>query len=114
MLFQTRKVLGLIVWYDDGQVFRVVNEAEWAALPDDGLVEAVIYFDDGRRNTLGAMDWYFYAPHPDGPIYGSDIYTTPDEIRRRYPGAIVKRGKWVPEETMARITAEALAAKWNA
>ena len=113
MADDSREVLGLMAWYDGGQIFKVVTPLDFAELPDDGVLEIVVYFDDGRRNFLGAMDYYFYAPHADGPIYGSDIHTTADEIRRRYPGAVVKRGKWVPEATMARVTAEALDAKWD-
>lgn len=107
-----RKVLGLIVWYDSGEPYRVKTPEDWAALPDDGVVECVVYFDDGRRNSLGGHDWYFYAPHPDGPIYGSQTYTTEKEIKKRYPGANVKRGKWVPEATLHRVAEEAVKARW--
>lgn len=111
-----RKVLGLIAWYDGLEavdVFRIETPRAFEALPPDGVIEMAVYFDDGRRNMLGGHDFYFYAPHRDGQIYGSESYTTEDEIKRRYPGAIVKRGKWVPEETMARVAELALAAKWG-
>lgn len=108
-----RRVLGLLVYYDGGSVYRVTTPDQWAAMPDFGVIEAVIYFDGGRRNTLGGNRFYFYAPHPDGPIWASMNAETKKEIEEKYPGAIVKQGKWVPETTMERVSAQAIADGWE-
>ena len=111
MTLEPRTVLGIDVWYDDMK-YRITTSEAWAALPEDGIVEVLVHYSDGRKNTFGGHDFYFYAPHVEGPIYGSTSNTTRKEIKRRYPGAVVKLGKWVPEATLCRVQKEAAEARW--
>jgi hypothetical protein len=108
----TRKVLGLLVYYDGGTVYRVETPEEWAAMPDFGIIEAVVYFDDGRRNTLGGHNFYLHYLHEDGPVWMSMTADSEEAVKAMYPNATVKRGKWVPEITMRRVVDQAMAEKW--
>jgi len=86
----------------------------WEDLPDDGLLGIRWYEDkfkepDPNGNTvriglkMTGMDYYFQAPGPNGIIMGADIdhreVDRKEEIQRRYPGAVVKRGKWTDPDT---------------
>lgn len=112
------KIIGWAVWYDDGTMLTS-KETTWESLPDDGVIEIVLYKSDGSRRIMDAHDWYFRAPNrylpgwEDGWIYGHDTYTTKEEIQRRYPGASIKRGRWVSEERMHEFSNRALAFKWE-
>lgn len=93
------------VWYDDGTVYDSCRR-DWAGLPDDGLLVKMLYYDDGTRQIQQGADYYFVAPHAEGDIHGAS--SAPLEvIRRRYPGAIVKRGRWAPDGYYRRICEEA-------
>lgn len=103
-------VLGWRVWYDDGTVFDS-RRHRWVDLPEDGVLVRMIYYRDGRQIQQG-MDYYYEAPHGSGePILGTARAT--DDLARRYPGAVIKRGRWAPDAYYRRIVDAAMASTWT-
>lgn len=109
------KTLGWVVWVDsfDSIVRYSSKDVAWADVPDDGIVYKMLYkdVDDGTdrqlnppnsREAMIGVDNYFEAPHRDGTIYGSGNESI-ESIQARYPGAVVKKGKWVPSETFSDV-----------
>ncbi len=105
------RTLGWVAWVDTvtGIVRFSSKETPWVDVPDDGIVYKMLYkvVDDGTNRQLNppnsreemiGVDHYFEAPHRDGTIYGSSNESI-EVIEARYPGAVVKKGKWVPSET---------------
>lgn len=106
------KVIAWKVWYTGGAAF-CSDAASWNDLPDDGVLGVVTVFDDRHTGTgarlkrsIDGRDWYWRSPGIDGePIFGfSD--DDPDEIRSRYPGAVLLRGKWASDPEMYRVMDE--------
>lgn len=90
-------VEGWRAYYTDGRAFDSATH-DWVDLPDDGLLVLVIYYDrwsgDGtvqQRMTLDGDDHYFHVPGTE--LFGCNNDPI-EEIERRFPGAVVKRGKW--------------------
>ncbi len=119
-------ILGWSVWIDTPEgVDQLESRATaWADVPDDGIIYKMLYKNDGdgleenqnpnlvsRRESMVGVDHYFEAPHADGTIYGSSNDPAA-EIVERYPGAIIKRGKWVPLETFDKVRRLALEYVW--
>ena len=105
------KVIGWRVWVDGGKVYDSRHNT-WDSVPFDGIIQMVTYKESNYREMFSGHDYYFHAPHPKGTIYGCNNDSL-EEIEKRYPGAIIKRGKWVPPEEMARIQKEATEYKWQ-
>lgn len=104
------KVIGWRVWVDDGRIFTSINH--WADIPEDGIILMYIYKEGGYREGFSGHDHYFHAPHSEGTIYGCNDDPI-EEIEKRYPGAIVKKGKWVPPEVFERVQKEAVEYEWQ-
>ena len=113
---EPKRIVALAVWYEEGPPHEFVEpnlDIEWLVLPEDGL-QAIkgLYNHVNPSNevpyafSLSGCDWYFMTP--DG-IVGGDTNTTKEEIERRYPGAVVKRGKWTSPANIDRINAEVAA-----
>ncbi len=109
-------VAGFIVWYAD-LTSHSSRDISWESMPEDSVVCVVLYFtkrdDYGRRYSeiLQGYDWYFRVPPSgfDSAVYGyGSLDDTPDGIRARYPGAVVKRGKWVSTPRYAMIIESAV------
>lgn len=102
--------VGWLAWYTEGRRYSS-DETAWDDLPDDGALLFVVYFDRTtpggvrHKRILSGADYYFRQ----GPLL-ADTNDPPDEIRRRYPGAVIKRGKWTTDDDMARVLAEAKSA----
>ena len=104
-------VIAWRAWYAGGASY-CSSGTSWDELPDDGVLGVVTIFSKRAPNgarlkrMIDGRDWYWRAPGLDGePIYGfSD--DDPDEIRDRYPGAELKRGKWTSDPEMSRVMAE--------
>lgn len=109
-------VAGWRVWYTDERVFAS-DATDWRALPDDGVLVFVIYYDafsggDGsvrRRQILSGEDWYFHVP--DSDLYGANSDPL-DENEARYPDAVYKRGKWTDAATFERVREQARDSTW--
>ncbi len=107
------EVLGWRAWYAGGTVYDS-RSTTWANLPDDGALAFVIYFagnipggvHSSLRRIMTGTDYYF--------LVGPDLYAqsddAPEEITRRYPGAILKRGRWAPDYEMMAAHETAMAA----
>ena len=103
-------VRGWKVWYGPDDVYP---SHDWAIAPDDGVQCVVVYFSDDdalghpKRLVLSGDSFYFLAAELDHPVCSND---SPDEIHARYPGASIKRGKWLSSEdfteTMRRAHAD--------
>ncbi len=104
------KVIGWRVWVDDEIGVYDSNDHEWLMIPCDGIILMYVYKEGGYREGFSGHDHYFHAPHKEGIIYGCNDDSV-EEIEKRYPRAIIKKGKWVPSEMMSRIQSEAL--KYN-
>lgn len=101
-------VIGHRVWYSDGAVLT----DPWEELPDDGILIKMLYFKDGTKEIQHGLDFYYEAPHPSGGIIrGAGMKE--DQIVDRYPGAIIKRGIWSPNEFYHKAVEEAMASNGN-
>lgn len=105
------KVIGWRVWIDSNRIYDS-REHTWKDVLNDGIILMYTYKAGGYREGFSGHDHYFQAPHPEGVIYGCNDDST-EEIEIRYPGAVIKKGKWVPSEVMARIQKEAIEYKWQ-
>lgn len=100
-------VIGWRAYYTEDREY-VSNEDDWMDLPDDGLLIVVLYGIrqdlDGNehvhRRIRAGYDWYFHVP--DTTLYAGNN-DPPDEIMTRYPRAILKRGKWAPEDEYRHV-----------
>lgn len=106
-------IIGWRAWYEiaDGWIVYDSNMMAWEDLPDDGMLALRWYEDTEKPNNPGipnglkltGVDYYFMAPGPQGEIMGGDIdrreINVKEEIKQRYPGAVVKRGKWTDPDT---------------
>jgi hypothetical protein len=90
------QIIGWKVWYEDGQVFDA-KTYEWKNIPDDGVLLVMLYQE--KRDTSGyryriihqGNDYYWTTPSS-----GLEVFSSNEHPGERYPGAIIKRGKWVP------------------
>jgi len=103
-------VVGWKIWYADGTIFSPQN-GSWDTVPDDGVVEVVVYFDglDGQdrytREVFSGDDWYF----SDGAqLFGSNSNSLATN-QSRYPQCSFKQGMWVSADEMNHISALAIA-----
>ena len=97
-------VTGWRAWYVGGRVYDSKTTA-WADLPDDGVIQIYLYMD--RRDKTSRMpyrrgmagsDYYWHVPGES--VYGccDASEMTPGQIAERYPGALIKRGRWVSQK----------------
>lgn len=94
-----------ICWYDNGTVTPTEYKSTTHTLndlPDDGFQAMRLWYIDGTGRYISGSDYYFFEDRPGGIIYGQSNDPI-DEIRLRYPNAIIKRGKHVPDGLMAHI-----------
>lgn len=92
---QPKKVANWQVWYDDKSIHRSQTTA-WSDLPKDGVLVVMLYFSDGTRRVMSGADYYFQQ----ADIFGCSTNETEEEVRRRYSGAEIIRGKWTDDATM--------------
>ena len=110
----TGKVVGWRIYYTDGSGYNS-SDTKWEDLPEDGVIVLVLYLDEysgggevQHRIVLDGSDYYFHIPGTE--LFGSNN-DMPDEISERYPGAIIKRGKWTESSTFKATKTEAMKAK---
>ena len=102
------RCVGWKAWYIGGRKYDSSRTA-WADLPDDEVILIQLYFDKrGERSRLPYRrvflgDDYFWHKPPD--VWGSCRHAdmTPEQIIERYPGAIIKRGKWTSDDEYNHI-----------
>jgi len=116
--FPKKEVLGWIAWFDDKKKYNS-KETLWDDLPSDGcLIVNVFSKIEDQPNilclTLNSDDWYWKQVREDGDIiYGSDTKQTEQEIKDRYPGAVLLRGRWASEEIMNFVNHDARNTSWE-
>lgn len=93
------------VWYNDLSTgITEYNSVahDFTNLPSDGFQAMRLWYVDGRTKFISGNDYYFFASHPSGTIYGqtNDSY---NDIVARYPEVIITRGKYTTEEIMIQI-----------
>lgn len=107
-------IIGWRVWYEgppgSGPMEFDSNEILWEHLPEDGLLALRTYEDEAKPNgdpkglKLAGLDYYFMADGPQGLVVGADNdrreINVSAEIAERYPGAVIRRGRWTDSLTM--------------
>ena len=94
-----------MAWYDSGFVYHS-PEWTWEELPEDGMQFLLVYHMPVTR-TLYGDDFYFRAEGPDGHIFGSNR-DDPEETRKRYKNAIIKRGRWMAQKAFDELVNAAI------
>ena len=105
-------VVGWRAWYLGGRAFDSKTNT-WADLPDDGVIQIYLFMDTRDQTTrlpyrrgMAGSDFYWH-------VAGEGVYgccdaseMKPDEILKRYPGALIKRGRWVSQEEYDAVIKE--------
>lgn len=84
------------VWYDGGRRFDS-SDTRWEDLPDDGVLYVAVKRTQGYMGLCGS-DYYFKS----GEIVGMNN-DPPEDTLARYPGAVLKRGRWTTEDEMRDV-----------
>lgn len=99
---EPKSLKGWRVWYDpwDGRPLQSMNcgDNTWDEVPEDGIQGLLKFYEDGTKQVVSGFDWYFAVKHPSGPLVVSGNNDSPEDTLRRYPGAVLKRGKHTTEE----------------
>ena len=103
------KAIGWHAWYSDNREFDS-KHIDWVDLPDDGLAIVVVFMgevadDDGDtpyRQVYSGHDFYWTIPGIPLEVFCSD-----ENPKVRYPGALVKRGRWMPTDEYYQYAEEA-------
>lgn len=114
---EPRRVVMLVVWYEHGKPYigREPDLIEfWKALPEDGFEAMKGYYNHRNPSNnaplgfnLSGCDFYFMTPEGIvGGCYANEYKDPAKDIPKRYPGAIVKRGKWTTPANIDRINEE--------
>jgi len=87
--------VGWRAWFDNGDVY-CSRDTDWKDIPDDGVqyvmdYDAELSSDGNYRGILSGYDYYWITPESGFEVFGGHEH--PGD---RYPGAIIKRGKWMP------------------
>lgn len=111
-------IVAFRAWYTQRREYRfdcATDEEfmeQFASLPGDGFLACKLFYDtfSGKvrhaRNISGD-EWYWAFMVPgEGIGFDHQSRVTREDIARRYPGAIIKRGKATSEADMARVGKE--------
>jgi hypothetical protein len=98
-------VISWRVWFNDlSDTITEYNsiEHDLTDLPSDGFQAMRLWYSDGRGRFISGNDYYFFALHPSGTIFGqsNDTY---EDIVARYPEVIICRGKHTTDQMMIDI-----------
>lgn len=104
------------VWYADGSRHVGTTPEAWAELPADGVLVVMLYYDEHAetpphvrlRRIMQGNDSYWLQPGEPDHIYGQSN-DPPGAIRERYPGAMVKLGRWADDGTYKEVEQAAMA-----
>lgn len=104
-----KSIIGFRTWYENDKVYDS-KSTTWKELPDDGLIVVILYenkrlrSDDGYyRRILSNKSFYWVMP--DNPL---DVFYDDENPTKRYPGAIIKLGKWVDYDQYEAVTVTAM------
>lgn len=100
------RVIAWRVWYEDAVYDSRTHE--WSDLPDDGVQVMVLWKSDFRRMICCGDSSYWKL----GDLYASNM-DEPPAVAERYPGAEIKRGKWLELSKYETIRQAAAAYEWN-
>ena len=103
------RAIGWHAWYTDNREFDSKHIA-WDDLPSDGLAIVVVFMGDltpeeepgTYTQTYHGYDYYWTIPGT--PL---EVFYAHDDPKGRYPGASVKRGKWMPTEEFEQYAEDA-------
>lgn len=108
------KVMGWDIRYDSVDHPKITAKGRcisWKGLPDDRVQAIMLYYDEMTvqgvryRTILQGWDHFFQAPSANGgTIYGANNDPIED-IKRRYPGAVVLRGSWADDDEYKALLA---------
>lgn len=102
-------IIGFRVWYEGDRVFDSKTTV-WEDLPDDGLIIVMLYENKRLKSGNGhyrrvCSNKSFYWTVPPNIL---DVFYDDENPVVRYPGAIAKRGKWVPYAEYDAVIKEAM------
>lgn len=110
-------LLGWRIWYEDGRIIKQTTFEEWVNADDDGLYGKMLYYDDEVKvpREIQLADWYYVAPHQYSNefIHGTCNDNKIKETKKRYPGAVLKRGKWGPTIYFTKLRNKVWAMTWD-
>ena len=102
-------IIGWRIWFRDAVYDS--RKHEWVDIPDDGVQVLWVYKIDGRREEMCGQTSYYLIPDDEGDYFDSDP-DRPVDVIKRYPGAIIKRGKRIPWNVFVKIQREAANYDW--
>lgn len=106
------KVIGWRAWYAGGRKYSS-KSSTWEELPKDGVIQIYLFMDERNKSSrmpyrrgMAGSDYYWHVPGED--VYGACNADEmgPNEILLRYPGALIKKGKWVSEQEYDAVIKE--------
>lgn len=106
-----KKFLGWRIWYDTGEIYSS-GESKWEELPYDGILVKMLYYEGGGKQIQQGVDYYYVAKHHSGEeIHGCGM--DKDRIPERYPSAIIKYGRWAPDQFYRGVVNAAMRSIWE-
>lgn len=100
-----QRVASWRVWLDDGSTIEGATIDEFALVPDDGLLGMLLRYVGGGGRVCSGSDYYWAFPGLADTVYAHGN----DNPADRYPGAIIKRGRWTDDITQAQVDADIFA-----
>ena len=113
------KAIGWKAWVEtDADPFYEVHSSgliDWALLPDRIQV-VMLYLDENdkvedkpNRRICSGTDryWWYKGVDGDWSIYHGNEPVA--QVLKKYPGAIIKEGKWTSDKVITTVTALAMA-----
>jgi hypothetical protein len=94
-------------WYNDNsETITEYNSIDHnlVDLPNDGFQAMRLWYHNGYGRFISGHDFYFFAEHPSGTIFGGSGYSdTPESITNRYDSVSIKSGKHTTDGIMIEI-----------
>lgn len=105
-------VIAWRAWYDvaDATAHYDSEHHTLEDLPDDGFQAMRLWYKDGTGRFISGNDYYFFYERPDGIVF-AQTNETPEQILARYPQAVIKRGRYVPDAVSRMIEDEMAVSK---
>lgn len=109
---QIRRMVGWRVWYRadtiGGSQFDSAS-TNWEDLPSTGVLQLVVYFQNGKRLLLQGKDYYWQEVGGDGEL----MICAENHASAILPAdeSVIKRGKWTSTSEMDRAHLAAVESK---